>query len=71
VTGVTEQFTPGVINALHKNRKRDVCPCGFPMPVYPGRYPSTCPNCGKSRDEAKPVSDEPLTAPEAGNGTDD
>lgn len=24
------------------------CPsCGFPIPVYPGKYPSKCPNCSK------------------------
>lgn len=45
-------MTTGVLNALNKNRSRTVCPeCGFPMPVYPGRYPSACPGCGTNRDQ--------------------
>jgi hypothetical protein len=62
---ITEQFTNGVLKALHKNKNRSVCKCGFPMPVYPGRYPSTCPSCGARREgaptepEAEPAAVEP------------
>ena len=45
-------MTKGVLNALHRNRHREVCECGFPMPVYPGRYPSKCPLCGKPRQQS-------------------
>ena len=45
---VAESATKGIINALLKNRSRAVCKsCGFPLPVYPGRYPKNCPNCGE------------------------
>ena len=44
---VAESATKGVINALMKQKSRTVCKdCGFPLPVYPGRYPKDCPNCG-------------------------
>lgn len=47
---VQEGMTRGVLNALNKNRSRSVCDqCGFPLPVYPGRYPSVCPSCGADR----------------------
>jgi predicted Zn-ribbon and HTH transcriptional regulator len=40
-------MTKGVLNALMRNKNRTVCKkCGFPLPVYPGRYPSKCPGCG-------------------------
>jgi len=56
---VQEAMTPGVLNALNKNRNRSVCPgCGFPLPVYPGRYPSTCPQCGASRDVAAAAGEQ-------------
>jgi len=52
---VSEAMTPGLLNALSRNKNRTTCPgCGFPMPVYPGRYPSTCPSCGAQREEAQP-----------------
>ena len=45
-TGVSEELTPGVLNALNRNRSRTTCKeCGFPLPIYPGRYPSRCPHC--------------------------
>lgn len=48
---IQEAMTTGVLNALNKNRNRSVCgDCGFPIPVYPGRYPSACPSCGASRE---------------------
>ena len=28
--------------------------CGFPLPRYPGRYPKTCPSCGKARHPETP-----------------
>lgn len=50
---VNEGLTPGVLNALNRNRSRRVCDaCGFPLPVYPGRYPSACPHCGTAREPA-------------------
>ena len=46
-----DSMTTGVLNALNRNRNRGVCKeCGFPMPIYPGRYPSSCPGCGTDRD---------------------
>ena len=48
-------MTPGVLNALNRNRKRDVCnSCGFPLPIYPGRYPSKCPGCEEPRVVPQP-----------------
>ena len=49
---VKEAMTKGVLNALNRNRNRTTCgDCGFPLPVYPGRYPSACPSCGSARDK--------------------
>ena len=46
-----EGLTTGVLNALNKQRNRTVCrSCGFPVPVYPGRYPTKCPHCDTGRD---------------------
>ncbi len=48
-----EAMTPGVLNALNRNRNRSTCTgCGFPLPVYPGRYPSKCPQCSTDRETA-------------------
>ena len=41
-----EQLTPGIRNAMGRGRVRARCACGFPVPVYPGRYPRQCPECG-------------------------
>jgi len=39
--------TAGIGNTLRKLRPREVCTdCGLTIPVYPGRYPRLCPNCG-------------------------
>jgi len=40
-------MTPGAMKAIAKiAAKRKPCAeCGFPLPKYPGRYPSKCPNC--------------------------
>lgn len=45
------RFSPGLIRALSRQKvKGEPCPaCSFPMPVYPGRYPKTCPGCGAAR----------------------
>lgn len=52
-------LTPGLIRALSKQKVRRLCACGFPMPVYPGRYPSKCPICSNARDaEAEPDDGE-------------
>lgn len=56
---VDETFTTGVLNALNKNRNRTVCTeCGFPLPVYPGRYPSKCPGCGAELKLNEPTKGE-------------
>lgn len=47
-----DPLTPGLIRALSKTKVLRMCSCGFPMPVYPGRYPSKCPICSKSRKES-------------------
>ena len=40
--------TPGLIRAIGKAQTKKSCAaCEFPIPVYPGRYPKTCPNCGE------------------------
>lgn len=55
--GVAESATKGVIKALLKNRSRTVCKsCGFPLPVYPGRYPKNCPNCGAELEKPADAS---------------
>lgn len=42
------RVTPGLIRALSKTRTKRACgSCEFPIPVYPGRYPKTCPQCGE------------------------
>lgn len=55
-----EQMTSGVLKALSKGKKRTVCSCGFPIPVYPGRYPSKCPLCG---EPLKKGTDDAASAP--------
>jgi rubrerythrin len=56
---VNEAMTPGILNALSRNKNRTTCPgCGFPMPVYPGRYPSKCPSCDVPRGDASPAATE-------------
>jgi rubrerythrin len=55
----TGYMTKGVLNALGKSKYRTLCKeCGFPLPVYPGRYPSKCPHCGAPRNEAVPEEDK-------------
>lgn len=56
---VLEQLTPGIRNALDRGRVRSRCACGFPLPVYPGRYPAACPECGR-----------PFAREDAGGGAD-
>lgn len=49
---VTEdRLTPGLTRALAKQKVLRTCDCGFPMPVYPGRYPSKCPLCATPREK--------------------
>jgi hypothetical protein len=47
-----DPLTPGLVRALSKQKVLRTCACGFPMPVYPGRYPSKCPLCATPRAEA-------------------
>lgn len=42
-------LTPGLTRALSQQKVHKMCDCGFPMPVYPGRYPSKCPLCQSAR----------------------
>lgn len=63
---LNEATTPGLRKALSKGRHRVLCAneaCGFPMPVYPGRYPKHCPLCNTPREavdesDAKTAIDE-------------
>ena len=48
-------ITSGIKNALSKGNVHSMCDdCGFPLPRYPGRYPKTCPSCGKDRHPETP-----------------
>jgi len=47
MTELHEAATPGMLNALNRQKNRTVCECGFPVPVYKGRYPKKCPMCQK------------------------
>lgn len=61
------RFSPGLIRALSRQKTAGE-PCGtcsFPMPVYPGRYPKTCPGCGADR----PAFDEQREHAEIDDGT--
>ena len=45
-----EQHTPGVQKAIRRkldNPSRVCQNCDFPVPKYPGRYPSKCGYCGE------------------------
>lgn len=48
-----QSLTPGLTRALSKQKVRRICGCGFPMPIYPGRYPSKCPVCSTPRTGSK------------------
>ena len=40
-------LTKGLVRALaNQGKARARCECGFVIPVYPGKYPTACPNCG-------------------------
>jgi len=42
-----EQLSPGMRNALSKGKVKMNCPsCDLAIPVYPGKYPKQCPECG-------------------------
>lgn len=52
MTRLVEVLTSGLRKALAKGDLHYECPgCGFPMPKYPGRYPSKCPQCGEPRKQ--------------------
>ena len=54
-----EQLTMGIRNALSRGKVRVTCAeCGMPIPVYPGRYPDNCPECGKPFTPAEEVPGE-------------
>ncbi len=41
-----EQLTPGLEKILIRNGVKMRCKvCGFPIPIYTGRYPLRCPQC--------------------------
>lgn len=64
---LAEAATPGVINALtRRGAARTTCKeCQFPLPVYPGRYPKDCPNCGTAFEAPSEDPAEEGTAPSA------
>jgi hypothetical protein len=48
-----EKFTRGLLTRLASADQEDApakhtCKCGMEIPVYPGRYPSVCPVCGRA-----------------------
>lgn len=66
--GIEEQFrrvTPGLFRAIGKMQpsNKGCSNCNFPLPVYPGRYPKTCPNCGE------PAIQDLMPQGESRNGT--
>lgn len=62
-------LSPGLMRALARNKHLTPCECGFPMPVYPGRYPSKCPLCGAAR-RAPDMLDAPIDAEEPDGDTE-
>ena len=34
-------------NVFGRRRRKECGSCGFPVPIYPGRYPNRCPDCGE------------------------
>lgn len=60
--GGTRRLSTGLIRAMGRQSVKSSCDgCNFPMPVYPGRYPKTCPFCGSERPA--------IESKEGGNGT--
>lgn len=53
-------MTPGMMRAIGKiAANRQPCKdCGFPLPKYPGKYPSKCPNCAADFTVAEKPDDE-------------
>ena len=50
--------TAGMANAMGKGNTKIKCSkCGQSIPVYPGRYPSKCPNCGEPLSTQKPAQE--------------
>lgn len=43
------RVTTGLIRAIGKMTpsKKGCGSCKYPLPIYPGRYPKTCPQCGE------------------------
>jgi rubrerythrin len=58
---LSEAATGGVIRALTRRgpHKTTCKECAYPLPVYPGRYPKSCPNCGTAFEAPTPA--EPAT----------
>jgi len=43
----TKGISAGLKKAFSKTTTVTICKdCGFPIPLYPGRYPKKCPECG-------------------------
>ena len=56
---MSEQHTPGLAKALGNIRyKGSRACCDFQIPVYPGRYPKVCPECGAALDLARGGNEE-------------
>jgi len=54
VLGLFEGMTKGIKNAINKGKVKQMCSdCETPVPVYSGRYPSKCPDCGEPFKVAK------------------
>jgi hypothetical protein len=58
-----EAVTPGMQKALSQLPSKRQHACGFPIPVYVGRYPKNCPVCGEPLKEPEVKSPE-IPAPE-------
>lgn len=58
---VDEAMTPGLMKRITPEVSRTACgTCGFAVPVYPGRYPKSCPNCEAELDYGGPVDEAVL-----------
>ena len=46
---LSEKVSKALKKRMHAMREKMACgKCGCRIPVYPGRYPTICPDCGES-----------------------